>query len=329
LQDLVGRSDLLHQSRFTGQLDATDLLRRAEPHAEPDHAVGTRVIRKPLNYLTRLISDLAMARFAAGDATVHFAEEGVRSTDRAVGTYLAGAMVRQKSGESERRALLRFGSSVPGNGLGAFSTAGLEVIVEGGCQDGAAKGSQGGLLGVFKGQNLLGHYIDGSAGKSFAYGAISGLLMVQNMADSRACVRMSGADVVFGGRIVAPVRDEPGNIASRAHLKGFAFEYMTSGRAVVLGDPGPWICAGMTGGVIYQCLYPEYDFGPESIERRLAKSAKVMVVPISEEGLVDIRGLLQRYIAELEKNFQHHEAQAVTEIMRDGARRFLMIKPRP
>ena len=34
-----------------------------------------------------------------------------------------------------------------------------------------------------------------------------------------------------------------GNIASRAHLKGFAFEYMTGGRAVVLGDPGPWICS--------------------------------------------------------------------------------------
>lgn len=83
--------------------------------------------------------------------------------------------------------------------------------------------------------------------------------MVQNQADSRACVRMSGADAIFGGRIIAPVRDELGNIASRAHLKGFAFEYMTGGRAVVLGDPGPWMCAGMTGGVIYQCLYPEWN----------------------------------------------------------------------
>ena len=26
---------------------------------------------------------------------------------------------------------------------------------------------------------------------------------------------------------------------------------MTNGRALVLGDPGPWICAGMTGGVVY------------------------------------------------------------------------------
>jgi len=329
LQDLVGRSDLLRQYRFQERLDTTGLLRRAAPQTETDHALEPRVIRKPLNYLTRLISDLAMARFAAGESMVHFAEEGVRSSDRAVGTYLAGALVRQHQGEGGQKALLRLGASVPGNGLCAFTTTGLEVIVEGGSQDGAAKGGRGGLLGVFKGQNLLGHHIDGSTGKSFAYGAISGLFMVQNMADSRACVRMSGADVVFGGRIVAPVRDELGNIASRAHLKGFAFEYMTGGRVVVLGDPGPWICAGMTGGVIYQCLYPEYDFGRESIERRLAESALVTINAISEDGLLDLQELLKRYIAELERSFQHQEAQAVTGIMLDGGNRFLMIKPKP
>ena len=276
-----------------------------------------------------MISDLAMARFAEGESLVHFAEEGVRSTDRAVGTYLAGALARRYKGEERgRKALIRLGTSVPGNGLCAFTTEGLEVIVEGGSQDGAAKGSMGGLLGVFKGQNLLGRHIDGSTGKSFAYGAISGLFMVQNMADSRACVRMSGADVVFGGRIIAPVLDELGNIASRAHLKGFAFEYMTGGRAVVLGDPGPWLCAGMTGGVIYQCLYPEYGFGRESIERRLAKSAKVTIVQVNQEGIGDICELLGSYIAELERGFQHEEAQAVTAIMLDAANRFLMIKPK-
>jgi glutamate synthase (NADPH/NADH) large chain len=279
--------------------------------------------------LTRLISDLAMASFAEGKTKVHFAEEGVRSTDRAVGTYLAGAMARQYQGhEGERQALLHLGASVPGNGLCAFITKNLEVIVKGGSQDGAAKSSMGGLLGVFKDQNLLGRYIDGSTGKSFAYGAIGGLFMVQNMADSRACVRMSGADVVFGGRIVAPVQDELGNIASRAHLKGFAFEYMTGGRAVVLGDPGPWICAGMTGGVLYQCLYPEFGFEREAVERRLSKSAKVKISAVSQKGLRDIRQLLERYILELEQGFQRREAQAVTKILLDAAERFLMIKPR-
>ena len=329
VQDLVGRSELLRQYRFRERLDTVDLLRRAKSPPGPVHALDPWVIRKPLSYLTRMISDLVMARFAEGESLVHFAEEGVRSTDRAVGTYLAGALARQYEGEEGRRkALIRLGGSVPGNGLCAFNTASLEMIVEGGSQDGAAKGSMGGLLGVFKGQNYLGRHIDGSTGKSFAYGAIGGLFMVQNMADSRACVRMSGADVVFGGRIVAPVQDELGNIASRAHLKGFAFEYMTGGRAVVLGDPGPWLCAGMTGGIIYQCLYPEYGFSRESIERRLAKSAQVTITQVNQKGISDIRELLGRYITELEHGFQLKEAQAVAAIMLDAGNRFIMIKPR-
>ncbi len=247
-----------------------------------------QVTRKPLNYLTRLIADLAMDRFGQGMREMRFAEENVRSTDRAVGTFLAGAVERSYGSDSPYLARLRFGASVPGNGLCAFNTKNLDVVVEGGSQDGAAKGSFGGFLGVFKGRNLLGRMVDGSTGKSFAYGAIGGLLMVQNMADSRACIRMSGADVVFGARITERIRDEVGNIACRAHLKGFAFEYMTGGRAVVLGDPGPWICAGMTGGVIYQCLYPEYGFDADSVKRRLARGANVNLKAIDREGLTRI-----------------------------------------
>ena len=329
LQNLVGRTDLLRQYRLRDRLDVADILRRPGAADETGRHAGSQIIRKPLSYLTRLISDLAMERFGQGEKVVHFAEEEVRSTDRAVGTYLAGALARNDDGSGLRhKAVLRLGSSVPGNGLCAFGSAGVEVIVEGGSQDGAAKGSMGGLLGVFKGQNLLGRHLDGSTGKSFAYGAIGGLFMVQNMADSRACVRMSGADVVFGGMIAGPVHDELGNLASRAHLKGFAFEYMTGGRAVVLGDPGPWICAGMTGGVIYQCLYPEYGFDRKSLERRLSRSAGVTISRVSKEGIDDLQELLGRYIAELERTFQLEEARAVTEILRESAGRFLMIRPR-
>ena len=328
LQNLVGRSDLLRQYRLRERLDVADILRPPGAADGTGQHAGLQIIRKPLSYLTRLISDLAMERFAQGETLVHFAEEEVRSTDRAVGTYLAGALARGDDSGPRHKAVLRLGSSVPGNGLCAFGSAGVEVIVEGGSQDGAAKGSMGGLLGVFKGQNLLGRHLDGSTGKSFAYGAIGGLFMVQNMADSRACVRMSGADVVFGGRITGPVHDELGNLASRAHLKGFAFEYMTGGRAVVLGDPGPWICAGMTGGVIYQCLSPEYGFVRESLARRLSRSAGVTISHVNKAGIDDLHELLGRYIVELEKTFQLEEARAVTGILREAADRFLMIRPR-
>ncbi len=329
LRGLTGRTDLLVQSHGHDRVDLSDLLLTAGKPLENEVFEQGRVVRKPLNYLTRLISDLAMEHFSAGDSRVNFAEEDVSSSDRAVGTYLAGAMQRRYPERQDLLAALRLGDSVPGNGLCAFGTSHLEVVVQGGSQDGAAKGCFGGRLGVLKGGNYQGRYIDGSTGKSFAYGAIGGLLMIQNMADSRACVRLSGADVVFGGRIAAPVNDKAGNLAVNSHLKGFAFEYMTGGRAVVLGDPGPWLCSGMTGGVVYQCLYPEYDFGQENIKRRLAKGANVVIMPVSDQGIKDVQQLLGPYIQELEKSLQMEEAAIVKDILEHAETRFVTIVPKP
>lgn len=329
LQDLVGRTDLLVQKRMNNRIDVRELL---EPPSLPPHPIEQSrpwVIHKPLDYLTKLFSDLSMNRFANGENTVHFAEAQVRSTDRAVGTYLAGSMVRKYGSDSNRQAFARFAASVPGNGLFAFNITGVNGVVEGGSQDGAGKGSSGGSLVVLKGRNLFGRPVDGSTGKSFAYGATGGMFLVQNMADSRACIRMSGAEAVFGARIVAPVDDQQGNIASRAHLKGFAFEYMTGGTVVVLGDPGPWICAGMTGGVIYQCLYPEFGFDREAIKRRLAESARMRIRNVSKKGLADINRLLGSYILQLEGSLQNEEAESVRDLLREADKRFVMLTAAP
>jgi glutamate synthase (NADPH/NADH) large chain len=294
-----------------------------------DRSSSPWVLHKPLDYLTKLMSDLTMHRFDQGETEVHFAEKQVRSTDRAVGTYLAGAMVRKFGSGSGRNVFVRLDDSVPGNGLFAFTADGVNGVVAGGSQDGAVKGSSGGSLAVLKGRNLLGRLVDGSTGKSFAYGAIGGLFFVQNLADSRACIRMSGAEVVFGARICGPVDDRQGNIAGRSHLKGFAFEYMTGGKAVVLGDPGPWLCAGMTGGVIYQCLYPEFGFDRDAVRRRLAVSARMRIRKVSKKGLTDISRLLELYITQLDNSLQSDEAEAVAVLLLEADRRFVMLTPEP
>ena len=58
----------------------------------------------------------------------------------------------------------------------------------------------GGSVAVLKGKGAKGRRLNGSVGKSFAYGAQRGRLFVQGSADSRFCIRLSGADVVLGGR---------------------------------------------------------------------------------------------------------------------------------
>ena len=91
------------------------------------------------------------------------------------------------------------GGSVAGQGLGAFNAYGVSIRVEGGAQDGVGKAMLGGTLSVLKGRGARGRRLNGSVGKSFAYGAQRGRLVVQGCADSRFCIRLSGADVVLGG----------------------------------------------------------------------------------------------------------------------------------
>lgn len=102
-----------------------------------------------------------------------------------------------------------------------------------------------------------------------------------------------------------------GNIGAKANIKGFAFEYMTNGRGLVLGDPGPWICAGMTGGVVYLRHQPEMGLTVEAIQRRIAKGAKVSITPLSERGKQDVVELLGKYVLMLEQQGQETEAKAL------------------
>jgi glutamate synthase (NADPH/NADH) large chain len=228
-----------------------------------------------------------------------------------------------------KAADLRFyGSSVPGNGLGAFNSAPITITVEGGAQDGVGKGLYGGRIVVLKGYNHDGVRIDGSVGKGLAYGAIRGLIIVQGNADSRACVRLSGADVVIGGEVTAPLDDAQGFIGVRSNVKGFLCEYMTAGRVLVLGDPGPWMCAGMTGGVLYLHRQPALGLDEAALRRRIARGAAVVLRPVDAGDEANLRTLITAYSDELARNHQRREAERVGAMLHDWEQRFVKIVPR-
>ncbi|RNC66351.1 MAG: glutamate synthase [Desulfuromonadales bacterium] len=330
-QDLVGRSDLLAQARGLDRLDLAELLlpARAEEHHHFEQEV--RIIRKPLNYLTSLISGLVTDAFAKGEERVRYDDDSATSSDRAIGTHLAGACVRgvaEGRFRPEQRALLQFRrDSIPGNGLAAFSIDRISIRVEGGAQDGLGKSASGGKIVVLKGENREARRVGGTVGKGLAYGAQGGTFLIQGDVDSRACIRLSGADVVFGARIREQLDDGRGDIASRANLKGFAFEYMTAGRVVVLGDPGPWICSGMTGGVVYCHLDDAMGLDREALRHRLARGAGVEIRDLDEDDLASVDELLLTYRRELLHSHQEEEADAVEEIMACVRNRFVKIVP--
>jgi glutamate synthase (NADPH/NADH) large chain len=212
--------------------------------------------------------------------------------------------------------------------MAAFHVPKLHISVHGGAQDGLAKCAAGGQVAILKARGHQSErWIDGSVGKSFAYGAQRGLFIVQGDADSRAGIRLSGADLILGGEIKQPLDDSRGVVATRANIKGFAFEYMTMGRAIVLGDPGPWICSGMTGGVVYLRLQPELGFDEAAIRRRIAKGAKVALAPLDEQDAVDVSGLLEAYRLELEAAGQAENAARVAALQPRCKNTFVKIVP--
>jgi glutamate synthase (NADPH) large chain len=330
-QDLVGRADLLLQARGLDRLDLADLLAPPTPGDPRQFESEVRIIRKPLNYLTSLISGLVAGAFEAGDERVRYDDDSATSSDRAIGTHLAGTMVR---GWQDGRfapgceALLHFHhDSIPGNGLAAFTVPQIAIRVEGGAQDGVGKSTRGGKIVVLKGENRSGVRVGGSVGKGLAYGALGGTFIIQGDADSRACIRLSGADVVLGGRIRVPLDDSLGNLAGRANLKGFACEYMTAGRVVVLGDPGPWLCSGMTGGVVYCHLDLEMGFDRDALRRRLARGAGVEIRELEPEDLAALELLLGKYGRELYHSHQEEEADWLAGVVAHARSRFVKIVP--
>lgn len=178
---------------------------------------------------------------------------------------------------------------------------------------------------VLKAPDAVGTMRGGSVGKGFGYGAQRGLLMVQGEADARAGIRLSGADMLIGGEPAWPVR--PRASAAAAQVKGFAFEYMTAGRAVVLGDVGPWAFAGMTGGVVYLRHEPELGLDEAAIRSRFARAARVGLRPLDVGGEHDLAELLGAYERELAMSGQPEAARHVARLARDARWCFRAVVP--
>lgn len=328
LQDAVGRSDLLEQLKGTRQLDLTYLLKPLEmgkvaPIGKPVSLEEIQMqIAAGAEYLDASVEQLNSSREFVS----------VTSDQRVLGSRVSCHRVRGRLDGSYRQLpnihLDYKEGSIPGNGLGAYNSEGINITVNGGGQDGVGKTSFGGSIEILKAKGKNGQYYNGSVGKGFGYGAQKGLLIAQGNADARAGIRLSGADIIIGGLVKKTIpKKEHGNIGANANIKGFAFEYMTNGRGLVLGDPGPWSCAGMTGGVVYIRHQPEMGLTKEAIQRRIAKGAKVFVSDLTKKGKQDVEELLGKYIAVLEQDGQLDEANSLKTLLDNLEEYFVQISP--
>ncbi|NJL95233.1 MAG: hypothetical protein HC915_16705, partial [Anaerolineae bacterium] len=171
-QDLVGRADLLEQVECHALVDLAPLLEPAQPRDFLAHETGVgRRLTRPRNNLTTLLTGLVAEAIEDGEREVTYADH-VMAQDRALGAHLAGELVRRPDLYGMVDTVhLHFGpSSIGGNGFAAFTTAKMDVLVEGGAQDGTAKSISGGQVAVMKGLNHKGLRVDGSVARALLMG---------------------------------------------------------------------------------------------------------------------------------------------------------------
>jgi glutamate synthase (NADPH/NADH) large chain len=83
----------------------------------------------------------------------------------------------------------------------------------------------------------------------------------------------------------------------------------------------------MTGGRVYVRVNPQWNLDRAAIERRLGEGAKVELLELDDEGLLDLEDLLQHYAGELRATHQDEEAERVVRLAATARESFLMIVP--
>ncbi|MGZ5371486.1 glutamate synthase large subunit [Aeromicrobium sp.] len=225
------------------------------------------------------------------------AQVEIRNVNRTVGTMLGHQVTKRYRGEGlpENTIDITF-TGAAGQSFGAFIPPGVTLRLEGDGNDYVGKGLSGGRIIVrpprdstFTAEAQI------IAGNVIGYGATSGEIFLRGRAGERFCVRNSGASAVVEG------------------VGDHALEYMTGGKAVILGDTGRNIAAGMSGGVAYVLNLDEELVNPEMVELR----------PVRGEAVEALQDLVR-------KHFEETGSAVAEQLLRDWSAsvgRFTEIMP--
>jgi glutamate synthase (ferredoxin) len=262
LEDMVGRSDLLEQSKAIEHYKAAGLDLKPilfQPDVAPtvgrfcsqtqDHGLAVALD------ITTLIPRCRPA--LENGEPVSIRNLPIRNVNRVVGTMLGSELTRRygAAGLPDDTIRLHFKGSA-GQSFGAFVPHGITLELEGDANDYVGKGLSGGKIVVnppegstfVPSENVI-------IGNVAFYGATSGEAYIRGMAGERFCVRNSGVNAV-----VQAVGDH-------------GCEYMTGGRVVVLGPTGKNFAAGMSGGIAY--VLDEHGDFPRNCNTEMVKLFKL------------------------------------------------------
>ena len=239
IEDMIGRVDCLESDiaidhwKRSG-LDFSNILQPAEKIFKDTEVFNTRKQDHGLDKaLDNVLIEKSKAAIEKGEKVN--IEEDIININRVVGTMLSNEVskVWEAEGLPEDTINIKLNGSA-GQSLAAWLVKGITMTLEGDANDFVGKGLSGGKLIIyppkdssFKAEeNVL-------LGNVALYGATAGEAYFRGIAAERFCVRNSGATVVVEG------------------IGDHGCEYMTGGKAIILGDTGRNFGAGMSGGEAY------------------------------------------------------------------------------
>ena len=200
-------------------------------------------------------------------------ESKITNMDRAFGAILSNEIskIYGAQGLPENTLKINFTGSA-GQSFGAFSTCGLTLVVNGNTNDYLGKGLSGAKLivkvpdeaTIIPEENVI-------VGNVALYGATNGEAYINGKVGERFCVRNSGAKAVVEG------------------IGDHGCEYMTGGRAVVLGEVGRNFGAGMSGGIAYV-----YD-AKNTFEKQCNKEGLNLNPVTINEDIIELRQLIENH----------------------------------
>ena len=267
VNEMVGRTDLLRRREgLTGRASRLDLDRILCPAPQnvffnPAHAYDFHLERTKDEAV--LLRDKGLLDTLAGGKKRSFSV-AVSNTDRAFGTLLGAEITRRHPDGMADGSITVHCTGAGGQSFGAFIPKGLTLDLCGDANDYLGKGLSGGHLIVRPSadarfvpeKNII-------AGNVALYGATSGEAYLNGVAGERFCVRNSGAIAVVEG------------------VGEHGCEYMTGGRAVILGPTGKNFAAGMSGGVAY--VLDEENTLYRNLNKSMVGMEKVEVKADAEE----------------------------------------------
>ncbi len=280
MNEMIGRADMLAFDPLpehwkARHLDFTKILYRAQPwegstlHCSKtqDHGIDAALDNTLIEQAKPTLENKTPVRFTVK----------LRNVNRTVGAMLSSELTRRHNlgmytGTLPEDAVWIDCEGEAGQSFGAFAIQGVTLNVAGEANDYCGKGLSGGKIiisppekcPITPEENII-------VGNVALYGATGGEAYFRGVAGERFCVRNSGAWAVVEG------------------AGDHCCEYMTGGRAVILGPTGRNFGAGMSGGIAF--VYDPHKALPIHCNTEL-----VDLKSLHEESVPELRRMLERHI---------------------------------